>query len=93
MIVAPISTYFLTVNNVFKGKSIIRHPIPKREVPPVFSPSFREIELRQFLGNSTWAGASAAIMANVVLIGYIVAAVYEDQGEPAPPPLKGKKGE
>ncbi|KAL2180314.1 uncharacterized protein P884DRAFT_297001 [Thermothelomyces heterothallicus CBS 202.75] len=34
-----------------------------------------------FSGNSTYAGALAAIMANVVLIGYIFAAMAEDQSE------------
>ncbi|KAL2144147.1 hypothetical protein VTI28DRAFT_9522 [Corynascus sepedonium] len=34
-----------------------------------------------FKGNSTYAGALAAIMANVVLIGYIFAAMAEDQSE------------
>jgi hypothetical protein len=34
-----------------------------------------------FKGNSTYAGASAAIMANVVLIGYIIVAIQEDQSD------------
>jgi hypothetical protein len=32
-------------------------------------------------GNSTYAGALAAIMANVVLVGYIFVAMAEDQSE------------
>ncbi|KAH8177602.1 VMA21-like domain-containing protein [Sarocladium implicatum] len=34
-----------------------------------------------FSGNSTYAGALAAVMANVVLIGYIVVAMNEDQSD------------
>ncbi|KAK1769998.1 vacuolar ATPase assembly integral membrane protein vma-21 [Phialemonium atrogriseum] len=34
-----------------------------------------------FQGNSTYAGALAAIMANVVLIAYVVVAMKEDQSE------------
>lgn len=36
---------------------------------------------KSFIGSTTWAGASAAIMANVVLIGYIIVAMMEDQGD------------
>ena len=45
-----------------------------------------------FKGNSTYAGATAAVAANVVLIGYIIVAVREDQGDEAEKE-KGKKKE
>ncbi|KAK5630005.1 hypothetical protein RRF57_005720 [Xylaria bambusicola] len=34
-----------------------------------------------FRGNSTYAGALAAILANVVLVGYVVVAMNEDQSD------------
>ncbi|KAI8954816.1 hypothetical protein F4801DRAFT_451047 [Xylaria longipes] len=34
-----------------------------------------------FGGNSTYAGALAAILANVVLVGYVVVAMNEDQSD------------
>lgn len=51
-----------------------------------------------FRGNSTYAGALAAVMANVVLIAYVVVAMNEDQGDQmaaaaADAKAKGKKGE
>ncbi|KAH0562281.1 vacuolar ATPase assembly integral membrane protein vma21 [Trichoglossum hirsutum] len=47
-----------------------------------------------FKGNSTFAGATAAIMANFVLIAYVVVAMKEDQSErvEAEKKAKEKKG-
>ncbi|KAL8774679.1 MAG: hypothetical protein Q9209_000618 [Squamulea sp. 1 TL-2023] len=34
-----------------------------------------------FRGNSTWAGATAAITANLVLVAYVIVAMKEDQSD------------
>ncbi|KAK9769745.1 hypothetical protein AB5N19_07707 [Seiridium cardinale] len=44
-----------------------------------------------FKGNSTYAGALAAIMANVVLIGYVVVAYTEDQSDQLDEKKENKK--
>ncbi|KAG0278648.1 vacuolar ATPase assembly integral membrane protein vma21 [Linnemannia exigua] len=44
---------------------------------------------RYFEGNATYAGISAAVVANVVLISYVAVAVMEDsQSGPAPVSIK-----
>jgi len=44
-----------------------------------------------YRGNSTFAGATAAIMANVVLIAYVIVAMKEDQSERLAAEQKEKK--
>jgi len=43
-------------------------------------------------GNSTFAGATAAVMANVVLVAYVVVAMREDQSDAIEAAEKEKKG-
>lgn len=46
-----------------------------------------------YLGSSTAAGATAAIVANVVLIAYVVVAMKEDESEKLVAEEKAKKWE
>lgn len=69
MITLPIGSYFMAVNTIFKGG----------QLPGSQADGLSNAE--QVTGNSTYAGALAALMANVVLIGYIVVAFQDDQSE------------
>ncbi|KAL8831140.1 MAG: hypothetical protein Q9191_001034 [Dirinaria sp. TL-2023a] len=79
MVAGPIGTYFLTLNTLFRGG--------------LLCPSKCGSSAKLDIGNSTWAGATAAVMANVVLIAYVVVAMNEDEGESRPTTEKAKKGD
>ncbi|KAL9605818.1 MAG: hypothetical protein Q9179_001004 [Wetmoreana sp. 5 TL-2023] len=44
-----------------------------------------------FRGSSTWAGATAAVTANLVVIAYVIVAMKEDQGDKLAAEEKAKK--
>lgn len=77
MITLPIGTYFFTVNFVFRGSCLTKPNANTRHLPSA--------------GNATYAGALAALMANVVLIAYVVMAFKDDQAEQAEEAEKSKK--
>ena len=45
------------------------------------------------IGNSTWAGATAAIIANVVLVAYVIVAFRDDESEKLAMEDKARKGQ
>lgn len=55
--------------------------------------STKALDVYFSLGNSTFAGATAAMMANVVLVAYVVVAMKEDQTERMAADEKARKGE
>ena len=81
MIAGPIGTYFLTLNTVFKGW------LQSFWTGGEFTYS------HNIIGNSTWAGATAAFMANMVLIAYVIVAMREDESEKIAAEEKARKGE
>ena len=79
MVAGPIGTYFLTLNTLFRGG--------------ILCPSNYPFPAKRDIGNSTWAGATAALVANVVLIAYVVVAMNEDEGDSGPTKGKTEKGD
>lgn len=76
MIALPIGSYFLTLNTIFNGEVIPRHDCTSRLRTSLLLETDASPP-----GNSTFAGATAAVMANAVLIAYVFVAMREDQSE------------
>lgn len=81
MVIAPIGMYFLTIDAVFKGQSMV-------------FPSLSLAVILTRAGSSTYAGITAAVTANVILGVYIFVAWQEDKGDRAAEQKeKDKKGQ
>lgn len=79
MFAGPIGVYFLTLHTLYHGEiQICRHTGP--------------LLMPRSPGNSTWAGATAAFTANLVLIAYVYVAMMEDESEKVLAARKAKKG-
>jgi len=76
MFAGPIGTYFLTVDRVFGGMFWNFGCFLSITTPLNMDKKYSFVP-----GNSTFAAATAAIIANVVLVAYVVVAMREDQSE------------
>ncbi|KAM0692590.1 hypothetical protein Q7P36_007145 [Cladosporium allicinum] len=80
MITFPIGSYFLSVNMLF-GASRSFPLIPSKLTLEKEHEGLATAPNPSPPGNSTYAGATAAIVANIVLIAYVVVAFQDDKSE------------
>lgn len=90
-------------NNVSSVKSDIAPAVPPRVIYKLLGFTmamvvvpigtfFATVDLL-FRGNGTYAGGLAAVMANVVLLAYVIVAMKEDQSEQLEENQKAKKAQ
>lgn len=72
MAIAPVSAYFLSLHYFFEG-----------ELPPVFH--CLQAEKCHAGTNQNGAAITAAVTANIILFGYVIVALIEDQTSPSAP--------
>lgn len=73
MVILPLSTYFLSLEHVFGRRSLIRYRDAFSSLTLPFS--YPNCPAK----NTTYAAISAAVVANVILVGFIIVALAEDR--------------
>ncbi|KAF4962525.1 hypothetical protein FSARC_9392 [Fusarium sarcochroum] len=88
-IVATEKTFLDKDDPIDDEKSNTAPAVPNQVIYKLLAFTFAMVVIP--IGNSSFAGGLAAVMANVVLIGYIVVAMKEDQSDQQKPESKKDK--